>query len=448
MCEVFVEFTQSMPETLRVFVRYFTVLNPKGMQAEIITIGDEILIGQTVDTNSAWMGSRLNEVGIDVHMIRSIRDRGDAIVEALNSVHPDSAIVLITGGLGPTKDDITKHVLTRYFGGQLVYRPEVFEHIRRLFARFDREPNEMNRSQAELPDVCEPLFNPNGTASGMRFEKDGRYYISMPGVPYEMKGIMEGEVLPWVRSHFSCPPIVHHTLLTHGVPESELASVLSEWEERLPSPLRLAYLPSPGMVKLRLSAAGGDTDENRSLIRREFTAARELLGDSVFGENADTLEEVVGKLLNEHGATVSTAESCTGGTIASRLTSIPGSSAYFLGSVVSYADAVKVQQLGVNEADILVHGAVSETVVLQMAKGARKRLQTDYSIATSGVAGPDGGTEEKPVGTVWIAVSGPNGSYAAKYQFGANRSRNIKRSVLMGLDMLRRQVLEDQKQQV
>lgn len=415
------------------------------MQAEIITIGDEILIGQTVDTNSAWMGAALNDVGVDVCQVRSIRDTAEAIVAALNSLHPDTKLVLLTGGLGPTKDDLTKYTLNEYFGGELEYHEEIYAHIETLFARLNRVPNEMNRGQAMVPNVCTPLSNPNGTAPGMRFHKDGVYYISMPGVPYEMKGIMTAEVLPWIESTFMDQPITHKTILTHGVPESELAQMLEEWENNLPHPLKLAYLPSPGSVKLRLTARTGDHAQNVERIEQQFQKAKEILGDVVFGEDAQNLEGVIGVLLKRNHATFATAESCTGGSIAAKITSIPGSSSYFLGSIVSYSNEVKVHQLGVNEAEILVHGAVSENVVRQMAKGVQKRLHSTYSVATSGIAGPDGGTPDKPVGTVWICVSGPNSTKAEKFQFGNNRARNVKRSVLMGLDMLRKMILEDEK---
>lgn len=415
------------------------------MQAEIITIGDEILIGQTIDTNSAWLGSELSQVGVDVYMVKSIRDTSEAIVDALNSLHPGTKLVFITGGLGPTKDDLTKHTLLSYFGGELTYREEVYRHIEELFAKFDRVPNSLNKEQAMLPTSCIPIVNTYGTAPGMRFEKDEVHFVSMPGVPYEMKAMMTSVVMPWITETFLNQPIAHKTILTHGVAESELAQSLSQWESNLPEPLKLAYLPSAGAVKLRLSARTGEYLQNLKMIDEAFNRAKILLGDCVYGEDAQSMEEVVGKLLVLHGATLTTAESCTGGAIASRITSLAGSSAYYLGSVVSYANEVKIQQLGVNEADLLVHGAVSEVVVKQMAKGVQKRLHSTYSIATSGIAGPDGGSVEKPVGTIWIAVAGPNGVKAEKFQFGTNRARNIKKSVLMGLDMLRRMILADQK---
>ncbi|KAB2809962.1 competence/damage-inducible protein A [Phaeocystidibacter luteus] len=416
------------------------------MQAEIITIGDEILIGQTVDTNSAWLGQRLNEVGVDVAQVRSVRDTPEAIVGALNALHEGTELVFLTGGLGPTKDDLTKHTLNDYFGGELEYHPEIYDHIVELFRSRGREPNAMNRGQAEIPNVSIPMHNPYGTASGMLFERNGIHYLSMPGVPYEMKGIMKESFLPWFMENFKIDPIVHKTILTAGVPESELAATLEDWENNLPAGLSLAYLPSAGMVKLRLTARKGNPDENTAMMEERFAEARELLGDCVYGEGVSTLEEVIGKMMTEMGVTVSTAESCTGGSIGSMLTSIPGSSAYFLGGIIAYANDVKVKTLGVNEADILMHGAVSEQVITQMARGAAKRMKSDYAIATSGIAGPDGGTDEKPVGTVWIAVHGPSGTKAEKFQFGHNRSRNIRRSVLMGMDMLRKELLKAQRE--
>lgn len=411
------------------------------MQVEIITIGDEILIGQTIDTNSAWLGEQLNARGMDVAQVRSIRDTPEAIVNALDALMPDTQLVLMTGGLGPTKDDLTKHTLNSYFGGTLKFHPDIYAHIEDLFSKFNRTPNALNRGQAEVPDVCTPLANPVGTAPGMRFERDGIHYISMPGVPYEMKSIMEQHVLPWVEETWGLEPIVHRTLLTQGVPESELASTLADWEDALPEPLKLAYLPSPGMVKLRLTARSGAEEENRKKIDVAFEEARKLLGDCVFGEGAQTMEEVLGHLLAEHGLTVSTAESCTGGNIAARLTAIPGSSRYYVGSVVAYANDIKQSVLGVNEADLLVHGAVSEPVVKQMARGVAKRTNSTFAVSTSGIAGPDGGTADKPVGTVWIGIHGPTGTTAKRYHFGADRGRNIKRATNMAMDALRVEVL-------
>ncbi len=409
------------------------------MRAEIITIGTEILLGQTVDSNSAWMGQRLSEVGVEVQRITSISDQPSAIVAALDAVLPSTQWVLITGGLGPTKDDLTKHVLTDYFKDRLEYRPEIFEHIEALFAKMGRVPNALNRPQADFPVKAELLHNAMGTAQGMLWTEHGRRYVSMPGVPYEMKHILETGVLPRMRAE-QAEIHVHRYFVVQGIPESDLALRIADWESALPEGISLAYLPSPGVVKLRLSAHVASEGEQamRAQMDQEAAALKVLLGADCYAEDLLPLEVVVGELLKAAGQTVATAESCTGGSIAARLTSIPGSSAYLIGGVVAYSNAVKEQQLGVRKADLLVHGAVSEPVVRQMAEGVRKRLKTDWALATSGVAGPDGGSEAKPVGTVWIALAGPNGTWSKKFSMGLNRSRTVEKSVLAALDALRR----------
>lgn len=409
------------------------------MRAEIITIGTEILLGQTVDSNSAWMGQRLSEVGVEVQRITSISDQPSAIVAALNAVLPSTQWVLITGGLGPTKDDLTKHVLTDYFEDRLEYRPEIFEHIEALFAKMGRVPNALNRPQADFPVKAELLHNAMGTAQGMLWTEHGRRYVSMPGVPYEMKHILEAGVLPRMRAE-QAEIHVHRYFVVQGIPESDLALRIADWESALPEGISLAYLPSPGVVKLRLSAHVASEGEQamRAQMDQEAAALKKLLGADCYAEDLLPLEVVVGELLKAAGQTVATAESCTGGSIAARLTSIPGSSAYLIGGVVAYSNTVKEQQLGVRKADLLVHGAVSEPVVRQMAEGVRKRLKTDWALATSGVAGPDGGSEAKPVGTVWIALAGPNGTWSKKFSMGLNRSRTVEKSVLAALDALRR----------
>ncbi len=409
------------------------------MRAEIITIGTEILLGQTVDSNSAWMGQRLSEVGVEVQRITSISDQPSAIVAALDAVLPSTQWVLITGGLGPTKDDLTKHVLTDYFEDRLEYRPEIFEHIEALFAKMGRVPNALNRPQADFPVKAELLHNAMGTAQGMLWTEHGRRYVSMPGVPYEMKHILETAVLPLMRAE-QAEIHVHRYFVVQGIPESDLALRIADWESALPEGISLAYLPSPGVVKLRLSAHVASEGEQamRAQMDQEAAALKVLLGADCYAENLLPLEVVVGELLKAAGQTVATAESCTGGSIAARLTSIPGSSAYLIGGVVAYSNTVKEQQLGVRKADLLVHGAVSEPVVRQMAEGVRKRLKTDWALATSGVAGPDGGSEAKPVGTVWIALAGPNGTWSKKFSMGLNRSRTVEKSVLAALDALRR----------
>jgi len=409
------------------------------MRAEIITIGSEILLGQTVDSNSAWMGQRLSEVGVEVQRITSISDQPSAIVAALDAVLPSTQWVLITGGLGPTKDDLTKHVLTDYFEDRLEYRPEIFEHIEALFAKMGRVPNALNRPQADFPVKAELLHNAMGTAQGMLWTEHGRRYVSMPGVPYEMKHILETGVLPRMRAE-QAEIHVHRYLVVQGIPESDLALRIADWESALPEGISLAYLPSPGVVKLRLSAHVASEVEQamRAQMNQEAAALKVLLGADCYAEDLLPLEVVVGERLKAAGQTVATAESCTGGSIAARLTSIPGSSAYLIGGVVAYSNTVKEQQLGVRKADLLVHGAVSEPVVRQMAEGVRKRFKTDWALATSGVAGPDGGSEAKPVGTVWIALAGPNGTWSKKFSMGLNRSRTVEKSVLAALDALRR----------
>lgn len=410
------------------------------MKVEIITIGDEILIGQIVDTNSAWMAQKLNDIGAKVERIITISDGLDAIISALSDAEKRSDIVLITGGLGPTKDDVTKKALAKYFNCGFTFYPEIADHIARLFARFGREMSELNRLQAELPTACEPLQNNQGTAPGMWFEGNNTVFVSLPGVPYEMKGLMQDHVLPRIKEKFNLPTILHKTVLTMGMGESWLSERISDWEDALPAEIKLAYLPSPGRVRLRLSAYGSDEKSLAQMLQEEVDKLIQLIPELVYGFDNDTIESVVGNLLREKGKTVSTAESCTGGLIAHRLTSISGSSDYFIGSIVSYANEVKMDALGVSEQHLIQFGAVSEQVVSQMAEGVRVKMNTDYAIATSGIAGPNGGTDEKPVGTVWIAVSGPNGTKAKKFLFGQNRERNIEISANTALNMLRKEL--------
>ena len=413
------------------------------MQAEIITIGDEILIGQTVDTNSAWMGQNLNEVGVDVHAIQSVRDTKESILASLTKLDDQTKLILITGGLGPTKDDITKTTLAEYFKTELEFRQNVFDHLKRLFESMGRDISNLNRDQAWLPKDCEALQNDVGTAWGMKFKDEkGRVFISMPGVPYEMKFLMREHILPWIKKDLLGIDILHKTLLTQVVPESVLADRIKEWEEALPSQIRLAYLPSPGLVKLRLTAKG-KRSELQPLMEAEEVKLRALLGHTIFGTDADSLQALVGDLLLQKGWTLSTAESCTGGYLAHLFTSVSGSSRYFMGSIVSYDNRLKKDLLGVSEESLSKFGAVSEEVVRQMAEGGRKRMQTDWCVAISGIAGPDGGSDEKPVGTVWIGIAGPLGETKVKrFQFGQGRDRNIRRSALMALDQLRIQLID------
>lgn len=410
------------------------------MKVEIITIGDEILIGQIVDTNSAWMAQQLNDIGAKVERIVSISDSLDEIGQALADAENRSDLVLITGGLGPTKDDVTKKAMAQYFNCGFTFYPDIADHIAKLFSRFGREMSELNRLQAELPSACVPLQNDLGTAPGMWFEKSGTVFVSMPGVPYEMKGLMKSSVLPRVIERFKTPTIIHRTVLTMGMGESWLSERISDWEDQLPEGLKLAYLPSPGRVRLRISAFGNDAESLEKKVHTEVDKLLQLIPELVYGYDEDTIQSVVGEKLKKLGKTVSTAESCTGGLIAHLITSIPGSSAYFNGSVVAYANEVKMRQLDVSHEILIEHGAVSEAVVVQMAEGIRKKLNTDYGIATSGVAGPDGGSEAKPVGTVWIAVATPERTIAKKYLFGHDRERNIEISANTALNMLRKEL--------
>lgn len=411
------------------------------MKVEIITIGDEILIGQIIDTNSAWMAQKLNEIGAKVERIVTITDQLADIKSSLKIAESRADIVLITGGLGPTKDDVTKKALAEYYHCGFTFYPEIAEHISQLFARFGKQITELNRLQAELPAACEPLQNDQGTAPGMWFNQNNTVVVSMPGVPYEMKGIMRNHVLPRIREKFNAPTILHKTVLTMGMGESWLSEHIAGWEAELPRELKLAYLPSPGRVRLRLSAFGNKPEPLQTILNEHIARLAELIPDLIFGYDNDTIEKVVGELLRNKEQTVATAESCTGGLIAHKITSVSGSSAYFLGSVVSYANEVKMNALGVSEESLKEFGAVSEAVVCQMAEGVRSNMGADYGVATSGIAGPNGGTEEKPVGTVWIAVAGPLRTVARKYQFGHNRGRNIEISANTALNMLRKELI-------
>ena len=413
----------------------------KEITAEVISIGDELLIGQTVNTNAGWMGERLGLVGIRPRLVRTIGDDRGEILDALSTATCD--VVLVTGGLGPTKDDITKHTLCAFFGTRLVRNAAVEARVVAFFHSIGRDPLEVNRAQADLPEACTVIPNERGTASGMWFEREGRVYVSMPGVPYEMKAMMEQEVLPRLQERFRPPAIVHRTILTTGLGESHLAQRIEAWEDSLAMEhIKLAYLPSPGVVKLRLSAyAGSDAGEVRARVDRKAEELLGLIPELVFGEGDDRLERVVGRLLKGLGQTLGLAESCTGGYVSHLITSVPGSSAYYTGGVVSYANAVKMEELGIPAGMLELNGAVSRPVVERMAAGVREALRTDWSIALSGVAGPDGGTDEKPVGTVWMAVAGPDGVRSVKGFFPGTRDLVIQRSALAALNMLRKELL-------
>ena len=411
------------------------------MLAEIITIGDELLIGQVIDTNSAWMAEQLNMAGIRVHQITSISDNQEHILKTLKEASERVQLILITGGLGPTKDDITKQTLCKYFDTSLVFSEEAYKNVENLFYHRGVAVTEINRLQAMVPSNCRVLANQNGTAPGMWFEKDGCIYVSMPGVPFEMKAIMEQEIIPQLLNRLK-QVIIHRTILTEGVGESHLASIIEHWEDSLPSFIKLAYLPQPGMVRLRLTAYGTDRDQLQAAINKAEKELYPYAGKYIFGFDNDTLESVVGQLLAGKGMTLSTAESCTGGNIAHLITSIAGSSDYFKGSVVAYSNEIKEKLLGVPHQTIIDHGAVSEETVIAMAEGIRARFSTDYAIAVSGIAGPGGGTDEKPVGTTWIAIATPTETIARKFLLGDHRGRNIQKASKAALNMLRGKLIE------
>lgn len=404
--------------------------------ADIITIGDEILIGQIIDTNSSWIASELNKIGIKIRRKFSIADTMDSITEALDESVTKANLVIFTGGLGPTKDDVTKKALSDYFHSALKCDEETLQRITNFFMSRNRELTEANRLQAYIPECAEALPNHWGTAPGMLFEKNGCLIFSLPGVPYEMKEIMNHSVLKKLTEKFSLRPILHKTFLTQGIPESFLMLLIKDWEDSLPKHLGLAYLPSPGQVKLRLTNYQPDENSNKELEHFAEELHR-IIGDKIFGYENDTLEIVIVSLLKQKGATLSFAESCSGGYLAHKLTSVPGSSAVFHGSIVAYSYDIKSSMLGVSEKDLAENGAVSEVVVRQMAEGVRKMMKSDYAISASGIAGPDGGVEGKPVGTVWIAIAHPDGVFVKKFLFGNDRLRNIEQTFLYAFEALR-----------
>ena len=414
------------------------------MKAEIITIGDEILIGQIVDTNSAWIGEQFNLNGIEIYQITSVHDDHNHILEALQNAEKHADLVVITGGLGPTKDDITKRVLCEYFNTKLVFNQPTFDRIVKHFSKSGIDINKLNRDQALVPENCIVLTNRMGSAPGMWFEKNDTIFVSMPGVPFEMKYLVEFELLPKLRKTGKTKAIYHKTVLTQGIPESMLAERIASWEEALPKHIKLAYLPNPMAVRLRLSAMGTDENLLRQDVELEISKLLQIIPESVFGFNNETLSEVIGRVLQKHGKTMAVAESCTGGYISHLITSIAGSSAYYVGSVTSYSNEVKEKVLNVSRINLAEFGAVSKQVAVQMVEGVKKLLGADYAISTTGIAGPTGGTKEKPVGTVWIAVSGPTETLAKKFVFVSDeRERNIYRSGQTALQMLRRLVLKD-----
>lgn len=411
------------------------------MQAEIITIGDELLIGQVVDTNSAWLGSTLGDDGIKVIQITSVQDHAAQIVQAVNDALSRADIVLMTGGLGPTKDDITKKTLAEMFGMKLVRNEQVYEMVGKQLALRGIAFTELNQGQALVPDGCTVLPNRNGTAPGMWFERDGKVLISMPGVPFEMKALVKDEVLPRLRKHFALDANVHRTVITFGLAESILADTIASWEEALPPYLHLAYLPSALCIRLRLSAYEIDRQKAEQEIESQIGKLSKVIPHYIIGSEDDSLESVTGTLLKTRGETLATAESCTGGNIAHRFTAMPGASEYFKGSVVAYSNEVKMALLGVDPESLNRYGAVSQSVAEQMAEGVRRATGATYGISTTGIAGPTGGTPEKPVGTVWMAVATPNGVFSRRMVFGSVRSQNIERASSNCINLLRLQLL-------
>ncbi len=417
-------------------------MKTNSVKVEIITIGDEILIGQIVDTNSAWMSVELNKAGFEIVQITSVHDDAAHIVASLDLALERADVVLFTGGIGPTKDDITKQTLSRYFGMQLVFNDEVYKNIEQVLVNRSRAVNELTRTQAFVPDGCTVIQNRVGTAPVTWFEKNGKVIVSMPGVPNEMKHVMSTEVIPRLSQRYKTPTIIHKNVIVQGYPESALAMKIADWENALPADIHLAYLPNYGIIKLRLSGISEDPLALEFSINQQIAGLTEILADAIVAYDDTPVEEMIGNLLTAKGMTLSTAESCTGGFIAHKITTVPGSSKYFKGSVVSYSNEVKVNVLNVLSDDIQLYGAVSRQVVEQMADNVRRLLKTDYALATSGIAGPDGGTAEKPVGLVWISVSSPKGVVSREFKFGNVRIQNIERTAQTAMLILK-EVIEE-----
>lgn len=413
------------------------------MKAEIITIGDEILIGQIVDTNSAWIADQFNMIGIEIYQITSVHDDHNHIIEALRKAEEKVDLVVMTGGLGPTKDDITKNTLCEYFDTKLVVHEPSFEHIKARFSKLKIDMNKLNRDQALVPENCTVLFNKAGSAPGLWFEKNDTIFVSVPGVPFEMKYLVEYELFPRLFNHGKVKAIYHKTVLTQGLPESILAEKIENWENSLPKNVKLAYLPSPMAVRLRLSAIGKNKSDLENQVEHEIQKLQQIIPDNIFGYNNETMAEVIGHKLKQNGKTLAVAESCTGGYISHLITSIAGCSAFYNGSVTAYSNFIKEKILGVKTETIFEFGAVSEQVAKEMAIGVKDALNSEYAVATTGIAGPEGGSEEKPVGTIWIAIAGEKQVIAQKFIFGDNRERNILRSSQTALQMLRRVILSE-----
>ena len=416
----------------------------KKIFASIITIGDELLIGQVVDTNSAWIAQELNKTGISVKHRVAVGDNKEDIIQALNEEQKLADIILITGGLGPTADDITKPLLCEYFGGKMILHQPTLDFIIELFEKkFKRPMPERNHKQAEVPDTCTVLMNEKGTAPGMMFKKEEKIFVALPGVPHEMKWLIQTYILPYIVENYHSGFVEHKTLITAGIGESSLADKIQDIEEKIQAHIKLAYLPNFGMVRLRLTGYGMDKNILLDELQQQFDLLKERVAEFLVTDEDLALEAVVGKLLKEKKLTVSTAESCTGGLIAHLISSVPGASDYFKGSIVSYSNEVKTNLLGVSAEILNNSGAVSEETVIQMATEVRKKLNTDYSVAVSGIMGPDGGTVDKPVGTVWIAVASKNKVQTNVFNLPFDRQRNVHQTAINALNFLRKQIVDN-----
>ena len=414
------------------------------MQAEIITIGDEILIGQIVDTNSAFIAKQFNKIGVSVYQISSVQDDQEHILQALKEAEQRAEIIIVTGGLGPTKDDITKHTICQFFEDELVQDDEVLAHIEQLFARYISTPiSDINRAQALIPSKSQVLMNQYGTAPGMWIEKKGKVFISLPGVPYEMKALIQDKVLPKLQEQFHRPYILHKTVLTYGMGESAIAEKIEDWENNLPSFIKLAYLPNLGKVRLRLTAKGYDKESIHNAVDRQIDALQPLIGDIIYGmENDHSIEAIIGAMLKEKGMTLAVAESCTGGKIAERITAIPGASNYFKGGVVSYATQTKTDVLDVRESLINEHSVVSEEVAKAMAVGVQKLLKADFAISTTGNAGPSKGDSTAEVGTVYIGIATPKELFVFGGNMGNHREKVINKAANKAFELLQKEILK------
>ena len=408
------------------------------IQATIITIGDELLIGQVIDTNSAYIAQALNKIGVSVKNRIAVGDNKEAIIESLQAASKNCKIVILTGGLGPTADDITKPLLNEFFGGKLVIHQPTLDHITDLFVnKYQRPMIERNRKQAEVPDVCEVLFNETGTAPGMQFQKEGVYYFSLPGVPHEMRFLTDKYVIPTISSQFKTDTILHRTLLTAGLGESFLAEMIIDFEQALPPNIKLAYLPNFGMVRLRLTATGSDKNELTINIEEAFAKLKLAVDAYLVTDQDENMEVVVGKLLKANNQTVATAESCTGGYIGHLLSKHAGSSQFYTGGIISYDNRIKTEFLDVPEAILQTVGAVSQQAVEQMAKSARAKMNTDYAVSVSGIMGPSGQTDEKPLGMVWIGVANKEKVVSKVFYLRFDRLRNIEVTANQAINLLR-----------